>query len=62
MAKKRGRGRPPKPPDEAKQALFQMRLTEDVKERYRLAAERAGVSMSEWIRDRLDKAAAKELR
>jgi predicted HicB family RNase H-like nuclease len=39
-----------------------VRLTDAEKAEYQKAAKRAGVSLSEWIRDRLDKAAKRESR
>jgi predicted HicB family RNase H-like nuclease len=51
------RGRPPKPEGEKAEELFQMRVTADDKNAWRSAAERAGMSLSAWIRDRLNRAA-----
>lgn len=57
---KRGRGRPPLPPDEAKGQVFQIRLSDAERQQYESAAERAGVPMAAWIRDRLNRAAKRE--
>lgn len=54
------RGRPPKPEGTTLPEVLQIRLTGDDKARWMAAAERSGVSLSEWIRDRLEKAAKRE--
>ena len=54
---KKRMGRPPLPPDAAKNEVFQMRLTAAERAAYQRAADRAGQTLSEWIRDRLGKAA-----
>lgn len=51
------RGRPPKTDDERADEVFQLRMTTAEKNEWRSAAESAGVSLSAWIRDRLNKAA-----
>lgn len=61
MAKKRI-GRPPKPEGTTLPETLQIRLTADDKARFYAAAERANLSVSEWMRDRLSKAANKEAR
>ena len=53
-------GRPPRGPKAGAAKHFIMRLTDAERESYARAAERAGVSQSEWIRGRLDKAAKRE--
>ena len=53
------------PKDKAKQALsrpLQIRVSEDLLELLRKAAERDRRSVSNWARDRLEKAAERELR
>ena len=50
-------GRPPLDPDQAKGQYIQLRLTAAERDEYRAAAERAGVSLSEWIRGCLSRAA-----
>ena len=50
-------GRPPKAPGEAKSQVYQLRLTADEREQWESAAERAGKTLSEWIRERLNRAA-----
>jgi len=59
-ATKRGRGRPPKPPDETKAELMQIRIGEAERIAYQKSAERCGLSFSEWVRDRLNRAAKRE--
>ena len=58
MAKKGGR--PTRDPGGTASKLVPIRLTEAEHESYRQAAERAGVSTSEWMRERLNKAAKRE--
>jgi predicted HicB family RNase H-like nuclease len=50
-------GRPPLHPEQAKGEYIQLRLSPAEREEYRLAAERAGMSLSEWIRGCLSRAA-----
>lgn len=50
-------GRPPLDPSEAKGQYIQVRLTDAERDEYRAAAKRAGVSLSEWIRGCLSRAA-----
>jgi uncharacterized protein (DUF1778 family) len=60
MAKEnRPPGRPPKG-DEPQAARLYLRAVDEEKNLFEAAAEAAGVSLSEWIRDRLVKAAKKE--
>ena len=59
MAKLRS-GRPPKPPGTTLPETLQIRLTADDKARFYAAAERAEMTVSEWMRDRLTKAANRE--
>ena len=61
MAKTR-LGRPPKPEGTTLPETLQIRLTADDKARFYAAAERVGVSVSEWMRNRLTKAANREAR
>ena len=58
MAKKAGR--PARDPTGNAAKLFPIRLTDSEKAEYQRAADRAGVSLSVWIRERLDKAAKRE--
>lgn len=58
----RGRGRPPKSPDERKGVLIAFRTEEGEKADYERAAGAAGFSLSDWIRNRLSTAAQRELR
>jgi predicted HicB family RNase H-like nuclease len=53
-------GRPTRDPSGQASKLFPVRLTDAEREEYGQAAERAGMSVSEWIRDRLAKAAKRE--
>jgi predicted HicB family RNase H-like nuclease len=62
MEKKRGRGRPPKPPDETKAGLLHIRVADDERESYQQAAAKCGLSFSEWVRERLNKAAVRDLK
>ena len=55
-------GRPPKAPAEAKSQVYQLRLTADERELWESAAERAGKTLSEWIRERLNRAAKRSRR
>jgi hypothetical protein len=57
---KRGRGRPPKPPDETKAELLQIRIAQVERVAYQRAADRCKLSFSEWVRDRLNKAAKRD--
>jgi predicted HicB family RNase H-like nuclease len=55
----RGRGRPPL--NESGTAKFlTIRASEAERESYREAAERAGKSLSDWIRERLNSAAKRQ--
>lgn len=58
MAKKVGR--PARDPKGVASKLLPVRLTEAEREGYRQAANHAGLSLSEWIRDRLNRAAKRE--
>ena len=50
-------GRPPKPPDEVRAEVYQLRLTVAERSEYDSAAKRSGKGLSEWIRACLSKAA-----
>jgi hypothetical protein len=56
------RGRPPKPEGERAEEVFQLRLTMAEKAAWKTAAERADMTLSAWIRDRLGKSARRESR
>lgn len=45
-----GRGRPHLPNDERRSRTLRFRCTGDDRKSYQAAADRAGVSLSEWIR------------
>ncbi len=53
-------GRPPRDPKGVAAKIFPVLLTDAEKEEYAHAAKRAGLSISEWLRDRLSKAAKRE--
>lgn len=53
-------GRPARDPGGTAAKLVPIRLTNAEKATYQQAADRAGLSLSVWIRDRLDKAAKRE--
>jgi len=53
-------GRPPRDPKAGAAKIFPVLLTDPEKDEYGRAAKRAGMSVSEWIRDRLSKAARRE--
>ena len=50
-------GRPPLDPGEAKDQVYQLRLTAAERASYEAAAKRAGKTLSAWIRDKLSRAA-----
>jgi hypothetical protein len=58
-AKNKG-GRPPLPEGKAKGHMLQVRLSDAERITYQKAAERCGQSLSEWIRERLERAAKRE--
>jgi hypothetical protein len=61
MDAKRPIGRPPKG-DDLRTARISMRAEPAEKERYERAANKAGLSLTEWAKERLDRAASRELR
>ena len=54
-------GRPPKSPDEILEARVEFRLLPEEKEQLEQAADMAELKLSAWMRDRLQKAATREL-
>jgi uncharacterized protein (DUF1778 family) len=54
-------GRPKKNPDAVKTEWIEMRVEKSEKDAFRVAAEAAGLPLSGWIRQRLRRAARKEL-
>jgi hypothetical protein len=50
-------GRPPLDPGEAKDQVYQLRLTTAERESYEAAAKRANKPLAKWIRDALGRAA-----
>jgi hypothetical protein len=54
------RGRPKLDAEGGPSKFVTIRTAEAEREAYRRAAERAGVPLSEWIRERLNKAAKRE--
>jgi hypothetical protein len=59
---KRGRGRPRLDPEGPPAKYLTVRASDAEREAYKEAAERAGAPLSEWVRDRLNKAAKRESR
>jgi hypothetical protein len=57
---KRGRGRPRLDPSGPPAGFLTIRASDAERESYRQAAERAGVPLSEWIRERLNRAAKRQ--
>jgi predicted HicB family RNase H-like nuclease len=60
MGKKRGRGRPPKPPDERHEERLELRMQTAEKVAWQAASDRAGKSLAAWMRDKLNRAAKRE--
>jgi predicted HicB family RNase H-like nuclease len=60
MNQKATMGRPPKG-DERRSARIGLRAVPSDKERYERAASKAGITLSDWIKTRLDRAAKREL-
>jgi uncharacterized protein (DUF1778 family) len=56
------RGRPPKPSDESLSERIDIRVTTAEKVDLAQAAESAGMTLSQWMRDRLRAAARREVR
>ncbi len=54
-------GRPRKAPEDAKTHPVQIRLSDSEKRAFRRAAEVAGIGTSSWMRERLRRAALREL-
>ena len=59
MAKKRGR--PPVGPEKTKAEYLEVRLEVAEKQAFKEAADIAGLALSAWVRERLRRAARKEL-
>jgi hypothetical protein len=55
-------GRPPRDPKAGAAKIVPIRMTEGEKANYQKAADKAGLNLSEWVRDRLGKAAKREAR
>ena len=60
MEQKRRRGRPPKG-DVSQTERIGIRAEPDEKNRFERAARKAGVSLTEWMKDRLSRSARREL-
>lgn len=60
MDEKRGRGRPPKPPEDTKGDVLHLRVGQDERAAYQETADRNGMPLSEWVRDRLNRAVKRE--
>lgn len=56
------RGRPPVSAEKAKAESLEVRLTDAEKRSFLDAAEHSGLSLSSWVRERLRRTAAQELR
>lgn len=54
-------GRPKKPANATKADYIEVRCEESEKQAFRAAAEAAGLPLSGWVRERLRRAARKEL-
>jgi len=54
-------GRPPKPPSVRRSLALDVRIDEAERSAFRVAAEAAGLSLSDWVRSRLRDAARQEL-
>ena len=54
------RGRPPIDPEKRVSEMVPVRMTQSERVTFQAVAERAGLSLSEWIRERLAKAAKRE--
>ena len=55
-------GRPARDPGGEPAKIVPIRMTETEREQYQRAAGKAELSLSEWVRDRLSKAAKREMR
>ena len=55
------RGRPPKAADELRSESLLVRLEANERQVFQEAARCAGISLSEWVRQRLRRSAAREL-
>jgi len=55
------RGRPPKEPNRLRNDKLLVRLEQDEKEAFKDAADLSGVALSSWVRERLRRAAIREL-
>jgi hypothetical protein len=60
MEQKRERGRPARDPKGNPAQIVPIRMTQDERKAYERAAGKAKLSLSEWARDRLNKAAKRE--
>jgi len=60
LTPKRGRGRPRLDPDGSPAGFLTIRASDAEREAYKLAAERAELPLSEWVRERLNKAVQRE--
>ncbi len=57
---KRTRGRPKKPENEKLSERLEVRASAPDKDLFQKAADRAGMELSDWIRDKLKEAAERE--
>ena len=56
------RGRPELPEGQGAEGVFQIRLSSEEKALWKSAAERAGMKLAAWMKDRLGKAVKRECR
>jgi len=56
------RGRPPKDPADRHEERLQIRAQTDEKEEFELAAKAVGMTLSDWIRQRLKACAKRDIR
>ena len=61
MKQPKGRGRPKKSSHQLQTAYLDTRLTEAEKQTFKDAADVAGLPLSTWVRERLRRAAVREL-
>jgi predicted HicB family RNase H-like nuclease len=60
MEKQRGPGRPPRDPSGEASKIVPIRMTDSERIEYQKAAERSGLSLSEWARAQLNRAAKRQ--
>ncbi len=60
MEKQRGPGRPSRDPSGEASKIVPIRMTDTERIEYQKAAERSGLSLSEWVRTQLNRAAKRQ--